>query len=504
MIKRSQKVPLVLKKSFSNSFCKRLMALSIGSATLLSQLLLVQPIRAQNQAYCQLSSTQIKNKEQLLDASLEGDTNAREKYQKLVQKDKDFLQNCRAVNWPKEQAIWLRIYPCDITAGSIDRVLDRIVSRGYNKVYLEVFFDSQVLLPPAQNKTPWISVARSPGAEQADLLAETIKKGHQKGLKIYAWLFTMNFGYTYAQRPDRQEALARNGKGEDSVDFVDDRSQAFVDPYNQQARTDYENLVRAILARNPDGMLFDYVRYPRGSGSNSVVDSVKNLWIYGDASIQTLYRRASNQKGLALLAKYIKQGNISGQDLAIADKTYNKDEEPLWQGRKVDPKKPANDRYNKIQQDLWLLSVAHAAQGVLDFLSFAAKPAADRGLPTGAVFFPDGNRVVGRSGFDSRLQAWNQFPSTMEWHPMSYSICGQDTSCIVNEIRHVLNSAPNGTKVTPALAGVWGKNFNGHLPLENQMQAVRAAFPEINSVSHFGFSWQELDLDRQRKFCNVQ
>jgi hypothetical protein len=504
MIKHSQRVPLVQKKTFSNSFYKRLMALSLGSATLLSQLLLVQPTRAQNRSYCQLSSTQIKNKEQLLDASLEGDANAREKYQKLVQKDKDFLQNCRAVNWPQEQAIWLRIHPCDITAGSIDRVLDRIVGRGYNKVYLEVFFDSQVLLPPAKNNTPWISVARSPGAERADLLAETIKKGHQKGLKVYAWLFTMNFGYTYAQRPDRQEALARNGKGEDSVDFVDDRSQAFVDPYSQQARKDYENLVRAILERNPDGMLFDYVRYPRGSGTNSVVDSVKDLWIYGDASIQALYRRASNQKGLALLAKYIQKGNISGQDLAIADKTYNKEKEPLWQGRKFDPKKPTNERYNKIQQDLWILSVAHAAQGVLDFLSFAAKPAAEKGLTTGAVFFPDGNRVVGRSGFDSRLQAWNQFSSTMEWHPMSYSTCGQDTSCIVNEIRHVLKSAPTGTKVTPALAGVWGQNFNGHIPLENQMEAVRTAFPEINSVSHFGFSWQELDLDRQRKFCNVQ
>jgi hypothetical protein len=504
MIKRSQKVPLVLSRSSSNSLCQRLMALSIGSATLLSQLLLVQPIRAQNQSYCQLTSTQISAKEKLLDASLEGNSNAREKYQELVQKDRDFLQKCRAVNWPNEQAIWLRIYPCDITNGSIDRVLDRIVSRGYNKVYLEVFFDSQVLLPPAKNNTPWISVARSPGAEQADLLAETIKKGHQKGLKVYAWLFTMNFGYTYAQRPDRQEALARNGKGEDSVNFVDDRSQAFVDPYNQQARTDYENLVRAILERKPDGMLFDYVRYPRGSGTNSVVDRVKNLWIYGDASIQALYRRASNQKGLALLAKYIQQGNISGQDVAIADKTYNKEKEPLWQGRKVDPKQPTDSRYSKIQQDLWLLSVAHAAQGVLDFLSFAAKPAIDRGLPTGAVFFPDGNRVVGRSGFDSRLQAWNQFPSTMEWHPMSYSTCGQDTSCIVNEIKHVLNSAPTGTKVTPALAGVWGQNFSGHLPLETQMQAVHAAFPEINSVSHFGFSWQELDLDRQRKFCNVQ
>jgi hypothetical protein len=507
MLKKMLNPPLFKKKNNKHSLSKRLITFSIASTTFLSQSLFPQPTNAYNQSYCQLNSEETSIKEKLLEASLEGNTNAKQQYKNLVRKHSVSLQQCRSVTWPQEQAIWLRLYPCDISAGSLDRVLDRIVNKGYNKVYLEVFFDSQVLLPPAENKTPWISVARSPGAEQTDLLAQAIKKGHERGLKVYAWLFTMNFGYTYAQRGDRQVALARNGKGEDSINFVDDRSQAFVDPYNQQAQTDYYRLVQAILQRNPDGMLFDYIRYPRGSGSQSVVHGVKDLWIYGDASLQTLYNRAGNNKGLALLEKFIKQGDISFQDVTYIDKMHAKESEPLWQGRQVANKavkESPGDRYNKIRQDLWYLSVAHAAQGILDFLSFAAKPANERGLPTGAVFFPDANRLVGRSGFDSRLQAWDRFPSSMEWHPMSYSTCGQDTSCIVNEVRQVVKTAPQGTKITPALAGVWGQNFSGHLPLENQMQAIRASFPEINSVSHFSFSWQELDLDRQRKFCNIQ
>jgi hypothetical protein len=507
MIKRSLTVPFVLKKSFASYFACRPIATSLASLSLLlSQNLAVQPVRAQTKAYCQLSSEEINNQEKLLEASLEGNSNARQQYKNLLQKRKETLQQCRSVTWPKEQAIWLRLYPCDVSAGSIDRVLDRIVARGYNKVYLEVFYDSQVLLPPAENKTPWISVVRTPGAERTDLLKEAIAKGRERGLKVYAWLFTLNFGYTYAQRPDRQAALARNGKGENSINFVDDRSQAFIDPYNKQAQNDYYNLIQAILQRNPDGMLFDYVRYPRGSGSQSVVDRVKDLWIYGDASLQTLYNRADNQKGLALIERFVKQGNISYQDVSAVDKLYSQEGEPNWQGRQNNNKEKlsAESRYAKLQRDLWYLSVAHAAQGVLDFLAFSAQPATRQGLPTGAVFFPDGNRLVGRSGFDSRLQAWDRFPSNMEWHPMSYSTCGQDTSCIVKEVKQVLKTAPKGTKITPALAGRWGDSFNAHPPLEAQMQAIRSALPQVNSVSHFAFSWQELDLDRQRKFCNLQ
>ncbi len=507
MIKRSLRVPSVLKKSLARSLPRRPIAVSLTSISFfLCQYLSIQPVRAQNPAYCQLSREEITKQEKLLEASLEGNDNARSQYKNLVQKHGEMLQQCRSVTWPNEQAIWLRLYPCDVSAGSLDRILDRIVARGYNKVYLEVFYDSQVLLPPAENNTPWISVVRSPGAEKADLLAQTIKKGRERGLKVYAWLFTMNFGYTYAQRTDRQQALARNGQGEDSINFVDDRSQAFIDPYNEQAQTDYHNLIQAILSRNPDGMLFDYVRYPRGSGRQSVVNRVNDLWIYGDASLQTLYNRASNQKGTAAIERFIKQGNISGRDISAIDKLYASEGEPNWQGRQIDNKQKPSTQYRhaKLQQDLWYLSVAHAAQGVLDFLAFASQPAMRQGLPTGAVFFPDGNRLVGHSGFDSRLQAWDRFPSNMEWHPMSYSTCGQDANCIVNEIKQVLKTAPAGTKVTPALAGVWGANFNAHPPLETQMQAIRSALPQVNSVSHFAFSWQELDLDRQRKFCNIQ
>ena len=461
---------------------------------------------AATNTYCQFDNTQVEQKEQLLQSSLAGNLQAKQQYQSLIARQADILQKCRQQNWPQEQAIWLRLYPCDASPGSIDYVLDRIVNQGYNRVHLEVFYNGQVLLPPADNPTPWNAVLHSQGINNVDLLKQAIEKGHQRGLKVYAWLFTMNFGYTYAQRPDRQDALARNGRGENSLTFVSDRSQAFIDPYNRQVQTDYYRLVDAVLKRKPDGILFDYIRYPRGSGNESLVNKVKDLWIYSPASLQTLSNRGTNQKGKALIQRYVNQGNITLNDLKTVDWQYPEEDEPTWQGRPVSRLKEnasLEERFSSLQSDLWFLTVAHAAQGVIDFLTFAATPAQKRNIPAGGVFFPDANRLVGETGFDSRLQAWDKFPSSLEWHPMAYSVC-DGTDCIVDEIQKVLDNSPQGTKVTPALAGVWGQEYRDHPSLEKQMTALRRAFPNLDSVSHFAYSWQEPEIDRQRKFCNLQ
>ena len=465
----------------------------------------VKPAQAASGPYCHFVPQEVEAKEKLLKASLEGNPTASQEYQEIVQRHTQMLQLCRSQTWPAEQAIWLRLYPCDVTAGSIDSVLDRIVNLGYNKIHLEVFYDSQVLLPPGDNPTPWIPVVRSPGAENADLLQQTIDKAHQRGIKVYAWLFTMNYGYTYAQLADRQEALARNGQGSNSLTFVNDRAQAFIDPYSRQAQADYYNLVQAVLKRQPDGILFDYVRYPQGTGGQSYVHSVRDLWIYGKSSLNALYNRATNQKGLAVIKKYVETGNFTSQDLKNIDQQYPQEKDPSWQGRRnlPDSKATLQSRSFGLNQELWLLSVAHAAQGVLDFLSFAAKPVQDRGIPAGAVFFPEGNRLIGKNGFDSRLQAWDKFPPDLEWHPMSYALCEEKTDCIAKQVESVLKIAPKTTKVVPSLAGAWGKVYRNHPPLEAQMEALRKATPEINSVSHFGYSWQEPNHDRQRNSCNL-
>ncbi|MGF1480626.1 MAG: hypothetical protein ACFB4I_14240 [Cyanophyceae cyanobacterium] len=480
---------------------RRLLSALLASGSAIASWGFIKPAAAELNTYCQSPQESIVTKENLLQASLKNNLDAQKEYESLIKKDAEQLRQCRSQNWPQTQAIWLRLYECDATPGALERLLDRIVHKGYNQVNVEVFFNGQVLLPASDNPTPWTSVVRSPGRENADLLAQIIEKGRERGLKVYAWMFTLNFGYAYAQRPDRQATLALNGDGNNSLSVVSD--QAFVDPYSRQAQIDYYDMLKAVLERRPDGVLFDYVRYPRGNGRQSVASDVKDLWIYGAASRQALYERGQNNKGRDLIKRYLRQGRITLRDVEEVDRLYPQEGAPLWEGRSPAPGESnasLQARYRRFSSDLWYLSVAHAAQGVIDFLALATHPVQQQGIPAGAVFFPGGNQVVGQQGFDSRLQPWNSFPASLEWHPMSYGTCGHP-GCIVDQVQRVVGMAAEQTQITPALAGIWGESYRNRPPLEEQMRAIYRAVPEVKTVSHFAYSWQEPQSDSARRSC---
>ncbi|NEO85910.1 MAG: family 10 glycosylhydrolase [Spirulina sp. SIO3F2] len=467
-----------------------LLALFLGSTTLAQWGSFNQAAQAQSSRYCIFSTQESAQKERLRQTAMGGDRNAQRQYQTLIQQHGQSLAQCRQRGgWPKTQAIWVRLYPCDANPGVLEQLLDHIVNKGYNEVYIEVFSDSQVLLPAADNPTPWVSVVRTPGQEKTDLLALALDKGRERGLKMYAWLFTMNFGYAYGVRPDRQQAIARNGRGQTSIDVVPDGSQAFVDPYNRQAQTDYYTLVREVLERRPDGVLFDYIRYPRGTGGASVASSVKDLWVHGPSARQALVNRGTNEQGRALIQRFLNQGRITSADIRAVRSQFPNESSPQWQGRNS----------TSYGSELWKLSVAHAAQGVIDFLNLGSRMVLNQRIPAGAVFFPHANRSVGQ-GYDSRLQPWDRFSPQLEWHAMSYAVCN-GTQCIVDEVQRVLDEAQPGTRVVPALAGQWGRVYNQHPPLETQMTALQRAFPNLQAVSHFAYGWQEPQNTQARRAC---
>jgi uncharacterized lipoprotein YddW (UPF0748 family) len=159
----------------------------------LNPFLLISVAYSQTLAQCKLSPQAIAQKENLRQAALTRDSEAIKNYNTILTQHAQQVNQCRQQINPKNQAIWLRLYPCDTRTGEIDRILDNIINKGYNKVYLEVFYDGQVLLPSAKNPTAWPAAIRIPGTENQDLLAETIQKGRQRGLKVYAcvklWLY---------------------------------------------------------------------------------------------------------------------------------------------------------------------------------------------------------------------------------------------------------------------------------------------------------------------------
>lgn len=400
-------------------------------------------------------------------------------YQKRVQADAAELQRCRQKNFPPTQAIWLRLYPADALPGVLESVFDRIVDLGYNQVFVEVFYDGRVLLPVSQNQSPWRSVtleAVQVGklTPDTDLWQMAVTKGKERGLKVYGWLFTLNFGYGYGENRDRLGVLARNGRGETSISRakftpaegkdgksfylpLTETEHLFVDPYHPQARADLQRVVQEFVKAKPDGLVFDYIRYPLTSPRMN--DRVENLWIYGEASRQALLAKARDGEERAQLEEYLDRGG--------------------------------ND------PNLWEKVTEHAYNGVLEFSQTITRPI-PASIAIGTVFFPGGNRQEGQK-LDTRMQPWHRFPAYWQRHPMTYGLC-LDGKCVAQEVAQVLQQSPPQTLVCPALAGIWGKPFNGHAPLEVQMAEIQKRTPQIQCLSHFVYGWIEPESDRERKF----
>ena len=470
---------------------------------------------------CDVSGAEISRKHELRKAALlgQGDSSnsrslkAQSDYQAIIQNHKAELQACRDRANPQTQATWLRLYANDAKAGVLEDVFDRIANRGYNQVFVEVFYDGRVLLPVADNPTPWRSVleeAVKAGEIPADydLWQRAIELGRARGIKVYGWSFAMNFGYGYSEVRGKGSALALNGQGENSIANTNfDRRQVangrafyedayevdhlFVDPYSPIARQDLLAAVQALTARNPDGMVFDYVRYPTNA-NGTPIDNVKQLWIYGQASRSTLLNRIGDRSVRELMALYLQNGKISAQD--VID-TENK----MAAAIKVTPTPIKNPQQLAAiaQTQMWSLATNHAYRGVLDFLNAVTQPVQQKNLPIGTVFFPNGNRAEAGK-FDPKMQPWDRFPAPMERHPMTYAIC-TDGKCVAEQVATVIRQSAPETLVCPVLAGTWGQSFGGHPSFEIQTQAIMARNPQIKCLSHFVYSWMEPESDRLRK-----
>jgi Glycosyl hydrolase-like 10 len=506
--------PNLLSTSNRHKLHQKLFVGTFTLSSLIGQGYYAPSSNAQSADYCQIPPAEVNAKNVLRVAAQKGDKTSQSQYSEIVKKHLNSVQQCRQKSWLKNQAIWVRLYPCDTKPGALEEIFDHMVNKGYNQVYVATFY-GKALLPRTGNTTAWNSVLTQRGTEKTDLLADSIQKGRERGMKVYAWMYSLNFGPDYGATPEGQSAVAINGRGETTL-FAgeegfqkstdgDASSVLFVDPYSDKARADYEKLVREVVRRRPDGVLFDYIRFPRGQGPQSIASQVKDLWIYSDESRQTLAALAQNSKGTDLINRFLSKGTITINDLKEVDKLYPNEVSPLWQGRtplENEIGMSYEDKFPWIEWDLWQLTLSHASDGVVKFLQKAVAPVDQQRLKSGSVFFPEANQPVGRRGYDSRLQPWDRF-QTAEWHPMSYATCNRG-DCIADQVRRVVSFAPPNVNVVPALAGNWNKPVEGRPSLEVQMDAIHRTSPQINSISHFAFSWQEPELDYYRSSCQLK
>jgi hypothetical protein len=464
---------------------------------------------------CDVNKAEIARKNELRKATFfsPNPKPAQTEYGAMIAKHKTQLEQCRDRTWPKTEAVWIRLYANDAKPGVLEDVLDRVVNRGYNQIFVEVFYDGRIMLPVADNSTPWRSVldeAVKAGEVKPDydLFAETVRLGKARGLKVYGWSFALNFGYGYGENRDRASTFALNGTGENSIArsqfdpvrfangraFYEDAYESdhlFIDPYNAKARADLAKAISSLNQRKPDGMVFDYVRYPATFAGTSQVTNVKQLWIYGDASRTALLNRISNPEIRKLMTIFLETGTVNAKDIIEIE---NGRKDPAQRLDKTSNPARAAELAKK---SLWQLATNHAYNGVIDFVSAVALPLGKNRVPVGAVFFPNGNRMDSGS-FDMRMQAWDRFPVYMERHPMTYALCA-DGRCVADQVSQVLRQSSPDTTVCPVLAGAWGQSFREHPSFEIQMQAIKQKEPKINCVSHFVYAWMEPESDRLRK-----
>ncbi|MGQ9864700.1 MAG: hypothetical protein ACUVSQ_00195 [Pseudanabaenaceae cyanobacterium] len=415
-----------------------------------------------------------------------------QEYRQWVHRHATALAQCRERHWPRTFGVWLRVYPCDLRPGALEAILDRVVNHGYNRVYLNVFYNGQVLLPARQNPTVWPSVVGE-SAPHGDLLTRSLALGKQRGLAVHAWMFANNTGPQYIRRADRQDTAVRNGYNETSLQDVRalpevlQSQQGFVDPYHPQVRADLRTLVQAIAQRRPDGLAIDYLRYP--NRTDPWITDVRDMPIYGAASYQALLQRTT-PAGANLLYAFLASGRPPLANLAVNT--------PLWQlPGQVSPVR-FRDRVALTAQ-LWNLAIAHAHQGLVDFLTTISEPARAQNIPVSAVFFPWGDRQQ-ENRVDPRLQPWPKFRQVQEWAPMAYTTC-LGTGCLRAEIGQTLARAPQNLRVCPVLAGKWGQSLGDRPPLETQLYDVHQSFPALDCLSHFVYAWLDGAEDRARRSC---
>jgi hypothetical protein len=520
-------------------------------------------------AYCQQPPAERERKELLRQQSLQSDA-AWAEYTQLISQHREDLQQCRRSRWPQIQAIWLRLYPCDANPGVLDQVFDQIVNLGYNRVFIETFFDGRTLLPGTQ-ADPWPSIH-----PQSDLLDLALTAAKRRGLSAYAWMFSLNFGYSYGERPDRQSVLARDGNGRSSIldpntsENLDDLTvldQVFVDPFHPQARQDYLGMLDQVLQRQPDGVLFDYIRYPRKQGAESIADQVKDLWIYGDAARTAFLQLGTHPASQALLQAYLDRGYLTVKDVTAVNQDLPATG-PLWSspGQPIPtPESPVTvvpaetllenslpvegETPGEIQGEIQA-ELIREPQSPLPNPSPSA-PASPQQDPSPTAK-PTPNPAARLALLQPQL--WplaidfarygildflttisqpvldRQIPAGVVFFPDGNAAVGEgydsrlqpwdqfspklelhpmsyakceDASCVGEQVSKVVAAAPPGTFICPALAGLWGQTQRQRPALEIQMQQLQQRFPQLPCVSHFAYSWIEPISAKQRQSCTI-
>lgn len=185
------------------------------------------------------------------------------------------------------KGLWIRPYRGDLSGLHVLEVLDNAQAMGITEVYVEAFHNGKLHYKSPSNLFPLATPATAT-APEVELLKVYSREARRRGMKVYAWLHTLNFGQAYGEaHPDQ---LVRDGFGQTSG--ATEKLSWRVSPTHPEVRRRL-NLMAWELASSGmvDGVQLDYIRYPVRLKNGDVDPSAdpRNFWGYSAHQQQTFF-----------------------------------------------------------------------------------------------------------------------------------------------------------------------------------------------------------------------
>jgi uncharacterized lipoprotein YddW (UPF0748 family) len=187
----------------------------------------------------------------------------------------------------RRQGLWIRPYRGDLTGLHVLEVLDNAQARGITEIYVEAFQGGKLHYKSPSGLFP-LATPASATAPEVELLKVYSREARRRGMKVYAWLHSLNFGQPYGEA--HPEQLVRDGFGRTSG--ASEKLSWRVSPTHPEVRRRL-NLMAWELATSGmvDGIQLDYIRYPVRLKDGDVDPSAdpRNFWGYSDHQMQTFF-----------------------------------------------------------------------------------------------------------------------------------------------------------------------------------------------------------------------
>lgn len=189
----------------------------------------------------------------------------------------------------RRRGLWIRPYLGDLSGLNVLEVLDNAQSMGITEIYVETFHAGKLHYKSPSGLFPLATkLANGQTAADPELLKVYSREARRRGMKVYAWLHTLNFGQAYGEA--HPEQLVRDGFGRYSG--ATEGQSWRVSPSHPEVRRRL-NLMAWELASSGmvDGIQLDYIRYPVRLKEGDIDSSAdpRNFWGYSESQMQTFF-----------------------------------------------------------------------------------------------------------------------------------------------------------------------------------------------------------------------